>query len=163
MVFWPWHCRLVFWPWHCRVVFWPLHCRLVFWPWHCRLVFWPWDIRNIWISHEEYKQETPSRIETRNSEKSMYLPELKQKILKTKIPQTPCTTKPILKQEDKINLELIRKIMTWKKTTLPSLRNHDWKKVNEEKQKEKKLFRYIPTCNMTEINELIYADAKNSL
>ena len=34
-------------------------------------------------------------------------------------------TKPILTQEDKINMELKKKIMTEKKTKLPSHRNHD--------------------------------------
>ena len=33
-----------------------------------------------------------------------------------------------LTQEDKIKIELIKKIMTEKKTALPSLRNQDWKK-----------------------------------
>ena len=37
-------------------------------------------------------------------------------------------TKQILTQKDKINVDLIKNIMTEKKTTLPSLRNQDWEK-----------------------------------
>ena len=41
----------------------------------------------------------------------------------------------MLNQEDKISVELIKKIMTEKKTTLPSLKNEDRKKVKVETEK----------------------------
>ena len=51
----------------------------------------------------------------------------------------PSTTKLMLTEKDQINAELIKKIMTEKKTTLPSprleKRSHDWKKVNVETEK----------------------------
>ena len=50
--------------------------------------------------------------------------------------------------------------MTEKKTTLPSLRKEDWKKVKVETEKINKLLIYISTDNITELNELIYAEAK---
>ena len=62
--------------------------------------------------------------------------------------------------EDKINEALMKKMMTEKKTTLPSLRNQDWKNDKVETEKINKLFRNIPVCNITELNELIYAGAK---
>ena len=50
--------------------------------------------------------------------------------------------------------------MTEKKTTLPPLRNQDWKKVKVETEKIIKLLPNIPTDNVTELNELIYAGTK---
>ena len=41
----------------------------------------------------------------------------------------PSITKQMFTQEDKINVELIKKIMIEHKTTLLFLRNQDWKKV----------------------------------
>ena len=46
--------------------------------------------------------------------------------------------KPTLTQEDKLDideLDILKKIMTQKKTTLPSLRNQDWKNVKIEAEK----------------------------
>ena len=40
----------------------------------------------------------------------------------------------MLTQEHKLRVELITKMMNEKKTTLPSLRNHDRKKVKKEAQ-----------------------------
>ena len=41
------------------------------------------------------------------------------------ITETPQT----LYQEEKINVEIMKRIMSEKKTTLPSLRNQDWRTV----------------------------------
>ena len=48
--------------------------------------------------------------------------------------------------------------MNGKKTTLPSLRNIEWRTVKTET--ENKLNTYISTKNITELNELIYVGAK---
>ena len=50
--------------------------------------------------------------------------------------------------------------MTEKKSSLPSLRNQDWKKVKVETVKVNKLLRNIPKGNFIELNELINARAK---
>ena len=50
--------------------------------------------------------------------------------------------------------------MSKKKITLPSLRNQNWKKVKEETEKVNKLLPNIPTDNITELKQLIYAGAK---
>ena len=50
--------------------------------------------------------------------------------------------------------------MIEQKATLPSLRNQVWKKVKEETDKINRLLKYIPTDNITELNELIYAGGK---
>ena len=63
-------------------------------------------------------------------------------------------------KEDKINIEFVKKIMTEKKTTLPSLRNQDWKKIKIEIEKVNKSLPNIPTSNITELNELIYTSKK---
>ena len=47
--------------------------------------------------------------------------------------------------------------MTENKTTLLFLRNQDWKKVKVETEKVNRLFANIPTDNITELNEQIYA------
>ena len=49
-----------------------------------------------------------------------------------------------------------------KKTTLPSLRNQDWKIIKAETEKVKELSTHIPTNNITKLNELIYAGAKST-
>ena len=50
--------------------------------------------------------------------------------------------------------------MTVKKTTLPSLRNQDWKKVKVETEKVNKLLINIPTNNISEQNDLIHTRGK---
>ena len=47
-----------------------------------------------------------------------------------------------------------------KKTTLPSLRNIEWRIVKTETNKIKQVVPYISTNNITELNEIIYAGAK---
>ena len=50
--------------------------------------------------------------------------------------------------------------MSSEKTILPSLRNIEWKTLKIEKNKTNHILPYIPTNNITELNELIYAGAK---
>ena len=45
-------------------------------------------------------------------------------------------------------------------TTLPSLRSIEWRTINMETEKINQVLTYIPTKNITELNELIYAGAK---
>ena len=60
-----------------------------------------------------------------------------------------------------MNIVLIKKIITEKKTTFPSLKNQDWKKGKSRNRKDKrKLLIDIPTDNITELNELIGSGAK---
>ena len=51
--------------------------------------------------------------------------------------------------------------MSEKKTTLPSLRNQYCKTVKSETDKVNDLLTNIPTNDITEINDLIYAGAKS--
>ena len=46
------------------------------------------------------------------------------------------------------------------KTILPSLRNIEWKTLKIETNKINHILPYIPTNNITELNELIYAGVK---
>ena len=50
--------------------------------------------------------------------------------------------------------------MIEKKTTLPSLTNQNWKNVMVETKKINRLSPSIATENITELNELIYTEAK---
>ena len=62
-----------------------------------------------------------------------------------------------------MNIDIIKRIMTEKKTTLPSLRNQCWKTVKAETEKNKnknELLTNISTNNITELNKLIYTGAK---
>ena len=50
--------------------------------------------------------------------------------------------------------------MSSEKTTLPSIRNIEWKTLKIETNKINHVLSYIPTNNITELNELIYAGEK---
>ena len=50
--------------------------------------------------------------------------------------------------------------MNSEKTILPSLKNIEWKTLKIETNKINHILPYIPTNNITELNELIYAGAK---
>ena len=50
--------------------------------------------------------------------------------------------------------------MNSEKTTQPSLRNIDWKRVNTETSKINQVLTYISTTNITDLNELINVGAK---
>ena len=46
------------------------------------------------------------------------------------------------------------------KTTIPLLKNIDWRTVKTETEKINQVLTYISTNNIAELNELIYAGAK---
>ena len=69
----------------------------------------------------------------------------------------PNNQEETLSQEQKINLENVKRIMNSEKTILPSLRNIEWKTLKIETNKINHILPYIPTNNITELNELIYA------
>ena len=73
----------------------------------------------------------------------------------------PSNQKETLSQEQKINQENEKKIISSEKTTLPSLRNIEWKTLKIETDKINHMLPYILTNNITELNELIYAGAKS--
>ena len=50
--------------------------------------------------------------------------------------------------------------MSSEKTTLPSLRNIEWKKLKIETNKINHILPYLLTNNINELNELIFAGAK---
>ena len=66
----------------------------------------------------------------------------------------------MLTQEDKINVILMKKIMTEKKTILPFLRNEDLKKCKVETEKVNKLLPNVSTGHNTVLNEIIFAGVK---
>ena len=64
------------------------------------------------------------------------------------------TTTQTLTQEEKVNVEIMKRIMSEKKTTVPSLRNQDWRLVKSGTEKVNDLLTNIPTNNITELNDL---------
>ena len=72
----------------------------------------------------------------------------------------PSKQEETLSQEQKLNLENVKRIMSSEKTILPSLRNIELKTPKIETNKINHILPYIPTTNITELNELIYAGAK---
>ena len=81
---------------------------------------------------------------------------------KTTLPNDtlPSNQEETISQEQKINLENVKRIMSSEKTILPSLRNIEWKTLKIETNKINHILPYIPTNNNTDLNELIYAGAK---
>ena len=69
----------------------------------------------------------------------------------------PNNQEETLSQEQKVNLENVKRIMNSEKAILPSLRNIEWKTLKIETNK---INHILPTNNITELNELIYAGAK---
>ena len=90
--------------------------------------------------------------------------EIHQKILKQNyntVPDTPSGVKQKQSNEKEPQTSANEnKIMNSEKTILPSLRNIEWKALKRETNKINHILPYIPTNNITELNELIYAGAK---
>ena len=107
-----------------------------------RLVFWFWDTRNRWTckSWRIWTRVPFLNWDTNTENKNITKPSI---------------TASMLTQEDRKNVELIKKIMREKKTTLPSLRNQDRKNVKVETEKLNKLLTNIPAGNINKLNELI--------
>ncbi len=59
-----------------------------------------------------------------------------------------------------MNVEIMNRIMSEEKTTLPSLRNQDWGTVKFEIEKVNELLTNISTNDITDLNDLIDAGAK---
>ena len=65
-----------------------------------------------------------------------------------------------LTQEQKLILRNLKTILNSENTTLPSLRNIEWRIVKAETNKVNQVLTCISTNNKTELNELIYAGTK---
>ena len=81
-------------------------------------------------------------------------------ILENKNATLPSDPEEILSQEQKTNVENVKRIMNSEKTKLPSLRNIEWKTLKTENNKINQILPYISTNNITDLNELIYAGTK---
>ena len=72
----------------------------------------------------------------------------------------PNNPEQALTQEQKINLENLKRIKNGGKTTLQSLRNIEWRTVKTETNNINQILPNISTNNITKLKELIYAGAK---
>ena len=84
------------------------------------------------IDSKKCEHNLPSRIKTLNTEKQVPPKQIETQNTENLNATNSRATKQMLTQEDKINVELIRKIIPEMKTTLPSLRNQDCEKVKVE-------------------------------
>ena len=75
-------------------------------------------------------------------------------------PTQPNNPEQKLSQEQKSNLEHLKRIMNCENTTLLSLWNIEWRTGKVETNKGNQVLTYISTNNITELNELIYARLK---
>ena len=107
--------------------------------------------------YRQTHQQTPNTItETLNTGK----PETPKQTLHNNDRYTANTLTQKLTQEEKTNIDTMKRIMSEKKTTLPSLRSQDYMKVKSETEKVNDLLTNIPTNNITELIDLIYAGEK---
>ena len=84
------------------------------------------------------KQKQPNRNEPQTSE--------------NRTATQPNNPQQTLIQEQKVNLENLKRIMNGEKTTIPSLRNIEWGTVKTETKKINQVLPYISTNNITELN-----------
>ena len=63
----------------------------------------------------------------------------------------PSNQEETLSQEQKVNLENVKRIMSSEKTILPSWRNIEWKTLKIETEKINHILPYIPTNNITNL------------
>ena len=61
---------------------------------------------------------------------------------------------------EKFNVDIIKRTITEKKTTLPSLKNQDRRTLKSETEKVNDLLTNIPTNDITELNDLRYTSEK---
>ena len=74
---------------------------------------------------------------------------MNRKVIITEMPHTQTTAEQTLTQEEKMNIEIFKRIMSEKKTRLPLLRNQG----KTETEKIIKSLTYISINNITELNE----------
>ena len=72
----------------------------------------------------------------------------------------PNNPEQTLSKELKVNIENLKRIIYGEMTTLPSLRNIEWRTVKTETKKINQVLPYISTSNITELDKLIFAGAK---
>ena len=122
--------------------------------------------KNGWFSDLEIRvkiysqthQQTPNIVsETINKGK----PETLNQTLHNNEPCSANIRTQTLTKEEKTNIDTIRRIISEKKITLPSPRNHDWRTVKSETEKMNDLLTNILRNDMTELNDSIYVGAKS--
>ena len=126
---------------------------------------WFSDLELLEIHQKTLKQNYNAVPDTPSGVKQKQSNEKEQQTLANENTTLPSDTlsnnqEETLSQEQKVNLENVKRIMNSEKTILPSLRNIEWKTIKIETNKINHILPYIPTNNITELNELINAGAK---
>ena len=120
------------------------------------MVFWPWITRNT-PENTVARQYNSKHIKWRQPKKNI---RNEQPTLENEYATVPSNPTQTLSQEQPTNLENLKRIMNSAKTTLLSLRNIKWRTLKTETNKINQIQPYISTNNITELNDLIYAEAK---
>ena len=92
------------------------------------------------LKSEEYEQDHPTRIETINTEKQEPLNETETQNPENQNTTDPSSTKQILTQEDKINVLLIKKIITEKKIHYYPSRTKTGKSQGKNRERKQIVF-----------------------
>ena len=115
----------------------------------------------IWeIPQQIYRQTHQQTLNTVTETLNTGKPETLYQTLHDNDPYTANTPTQTLTQEGKMNVDILKRIISEKKTTLTSLRNQDWRTVKYETEKVKDLLTNIMINDITKLNDLIYAGAK---
>ena len=111
-------------------------------------------IRKGWFSYLEILRNTPywetcqhdTTIETETLNTEMPETSNQRQTLNDNNQDTshPNTVEQSLTQEEKMNIDIMKIIMSEKKTELPSLKNQDWKIVKAQTEKNKRLINKYP-------------------
>ena len=119
------------------------------------------EIRKI---HQEInrkpKQDTNTITDTLNAEKQEHFNRNEPQSNKNRNSTHWIQIEGTLTQEEEMDFENLKRIMSGEKTTLPSLINQDWRTVKEEIEKKNGLLLPISMKNVMEVNEQIYTGAK---
>ena len=110
-----------------------------------------------WLTWNVYQRISEETGRLRNEKKSRYYPDNWFKKICQNSEKSPRDLSWLAINQTP-NLEIIKGIMSEKKTTLPSHRNDDWKTVKAQTEKINALLN-ITTSNFTELNVLIIARA----
>ena len=117
------------------------------------VVFWPWNTRHPPTNVLANTSTTPPNSVTINTGK----PEAHNQTLHGNDSCTANAQTQTPTQEEKPNVDTIKRIMSEKNTALLSLRNQNWRTVKLETEKVNDWLTNIPT---NDINDLTYAEAK---
>ena len=111
--------------------------------------------------NRESRQEDPNTlIDTPNIEKQEQCNRNELQSNNNRNNAHPNDREQTLTEKEETMMNNLKRIMSEKKTRLPSLRNNDWNTVKAETEKLPESSTHIPTKNIPYLEELIYAEVR---